>query len=65
MEPSLDSMKEKTANIFVSYADLIGNMIVEASKEEAGLTDFKAIDERIRMLHHLAGTLAKLSACDD
>ncbi len=56
---------KKIEGIAERYADLVEKKINETQgKDSIGSNDFSEINEGIRMLNHLAGTLQKLSTCD-
>ena len=61
----LETLKKKVENIAEKYADLVEKNIEETIKK--GNIDgckMNEINDGIRMLNHVAGTLQKLSACD-
>jgi hypothetical protein len=61
----VDLLIKKIEGIAGRYADLVEKKINEAKeKDSIGSNDFSEINEGIRMLNHLAGTLQKLSTCD-
>ncbi len=56
---------QKIEGIEGRYADLVEKKINETQgKDSIGSNDFPEIDEGIRMLNNLAGTLQKLRTCD-
>ena len=62
----LETLKKKVENIAEKYADLVEKNIEETIKK--GNIDgckMNEINDGIRMLNHVAGTLQKLSACDE
>lgn len=62
----LETLKEKVENIAEKYADLVEKRIEETiKKENIGSCEMNEINDGIRMLNHVAGTLQKLSACDE
>lgn len=62
----LETLKEKVENIAEKYADLVEKRIEETIKNgNIGSCEMNEINDGIRMLNHVAGTLQKLSACDE
>ena len=61
----IDLLQSKIAGIAGRYADLVEKKINEVNdKGSVEVNDFSEINEGIRMLNHLAGTLQKLSTCE-
>ncbi len=62
----VEELQEIVGGIAKKYADLVHRYIdMVQSKEIIEKSDLEEINEGIRMLNHVAGTLWKLSACID
>ena len=67
----IEALEKKVEKIAEKYADLVEKRIDDALNENLTegviyekLNSLNEINEGIRMLNHLAGTLQKISACD-
>lgn len=56
-------LQEKIEGIAIKYVDLVKKQIDDAINNKNEV-DFEKINEGIRMINHITGSLLKLSACE-